>query len=82
LRRIARAYPGALSKNGDRPGACSGAATLEEAATELAAIPDTPDLKAADEAIVRSDHGNVPRIGPTPSSSLAATVLLGRPCNI
>jgi hypothetical protein len=29
------------------------------AAAELAAIPDTPDLKAADEAIVRTDYGNV-----------------------
>jgi hypothetical protein len=31
----------------------------EGAATELAAIPDTPDLKAADEAIVRPEcsHG-------------------------
>jgi hypothetical protein len=27
----------------------------DEAATELAAIPDTPDLKAADEAIVRPE---------------------------
>ena len=29
-----------------------------EAAAELAAIPDTPDLKAADEAIVGSEHTN------------------------
>jgi hypothetical protein len=30
----------------------------EEAAAELAAIPDTPDLKAADEAIVRPEYTN------------------------
>jgi hypothetical protein len=30
----------------------------EEAAAELAAIPDTPDLKAADEAIVRAETGD------------------------
>jgi hypothetical protein len=30
----------------------------EEAAAELAAIPDTDELRAADEAIVRADHGN------------------------
>ncbi len=30
----------------------------EEAAAELAAIPDSPDLKAADEAIVTADHTN------------------------
>jgi hypothetical protein len=29
-----------------------------EAAAELAAIPDSPDLKAADEAIVTADYGN------------------------
>src|SRR4029077_7240128 len=30
----------------------------EEAAAELAAIPDSPDLKAADEAIVTADYRN------------------------
>ena len=30
----------------------------EEAAAELAAIPDTPELRAADEAIVRSESSN------------------------
>ena len=30
----------------------------EEAATELAAIPDSPDLKAADEAIMTADYSN------------------------
>jgi hypothetical protein len=30
----------------------------EEAAAELAAIPDTPDLKAADEAILRAECRN------------------------
>jgi hypothetical protein len=30
----------------------------EKAAAELAAIPDTPDLKAADEAIVRPENSN------------------------
>ena len=30
----------------------------EEAAAELAAIPDSPDLKAADEAIVTTDYSN------------------------
>jgi hypothetical protein len=30
----------------------------EEAAAELAAIPDSPDLKAADEAIVTADYSN------------------------
>jgi hypothetical protein len=30
----------------------------EEAAAELAAIPDTPELKAADEAIVRAGRGD------------------------
>jgi hypothetical protein len=29
-----------------------------EAAAELAAIPDTPDLRAADEAILRADRAN------------------------
>jgi hypothetical protein len=30
----------------------------EEAAADLAAIPDSPDLKAADEAITTSDNSN------------------------
>ena len=30
----------------------------KEAAAELAAIPDTPDLKAADQAVVTSDNSN------------------------
>jgi len=30
----------------------------EEAAAELAAIPDSPELKAADEAIVTADYSN------------------------
>ena len=30
----------------------------EEAAAELAAIPDSPHLKAADEAIAPADYGN------------------------
>jgi hypothetical protein len=45
----------AISCNWDRPHACRGG---EKAAAELAAIPDTPDLKAADEAIVRPENSN------------------------
>jgi hypothetical protein len=40
------------------PGRAVALRTGEEASAELAAIPDSPDLKAADEAIVTADYSN------------------------
>jgi hypothetical protein len=40
------------------PGRAVALRSGEEAAAELAAIPDSPDLKAADEAIVTTDYSN------------------------
>jgi hypothetical protein len=57
-RQVLRPDPRAISRNGDRLLQCCGAATGEEATAELAAIPDSPHLKAADEAIVTADYSN------------------------
>jgi hypothetical protein len=40
------------------PGRAVALRSGEEAAAELAAIPDSPELKAADEAIVTTDYSN------------------------
>ena len=40
------------------PGRAVALRSGEEAAAELAAIPDSPDLKAADEAIVTANYSN------------------------
>jgi hypothetical protein len=57
-RRIAPAHPGAPSSNRGRPWLAESLRLGDEAAAELAAIPDTPELERADEAIVRANCSN------------------------
>ena len=65
-RRIAPAHPGAPASNGVDLALTESLRRGNEATAELAAIPDTPELERADEAILRA-KGSTPTAGRTAS---------------